>query len=129
MEWYYVERDMRRVTEMKLYSLLQSFVTYANTQYHLEPLLPQFERAVCFIFQDECYSLKISREKIELMNGVLGTEELVCFHEADLQLLITGQVRLQSLLRRKAITYKGTYQTMLLLESVFHICKPLRVGA
>ncbi|MCM3736049.1 hypothetical protein M3215_09490 [Bacillus cytotoxicus] len=114
---------------MRLYSLLQSFVTYANTQCHLEPLLPQFEKAVCFIFQDECYSLNISREKIELINGAVGTEELVCFQETDLRLLITGQVRLQSLLRRNAITYKGTYRTMLLLESVFHICKPLRVGA
>lgn len=29
---------------MKLYSLLQSFVNYANGQYHLEPLLRQGEK-------------------------------------------------------------------------------------
>ena len=52
---------------MKLYSLLQSFVNYANGQYHLEPLLRQGERTVNFRFGDESCSLQISRDYIELL--------------------------------------------------------------
>ena len=27
------------------------------------------------------------------------------------------------------VQYSGTYRTMLLVESMFHICKPMSVGA
>ncbi|MDM5157113.1 hypothetical protein QUF88_25855 [Bacillus sp. DX1.1] len=114
---------------MKLYSLLQSFVTYANAQYHLEPLLRQGEKTISFTLHDECYSLQISREYIQVLKGAMGTEQVVCFYEEDLRRLVTGNVRLQTLLHSGRVQYNGTYRTMLLLESVFHICKPLRVGA
>ena len=114
---------------MHLYSLLKSFVTYANTQNHLEPLLPRFERTVCFVFQDECYSLKIARSGIQLVEGTAGTNQLTFVREESLQLLLNGKVKLQSLLRTKDVMYRGTYRTMLLLESVFHMCKPMKVGA
>ncbi|WP_459501708.1 hypothetical protein [Bacillus sp. C1] len=114
---------------MELYSLLQSFVTYANSQYHLEPLLRQREKTINICFRDECYSLQISREYIQLLKEARGTEQLVCFQEEDLRRLVTGNVRLQTLLNSGRVQYNGTYRTMLLLESVFHICKPMSVGA
>ncbi|WP_369901981.1 hypothetical protein [Bacillus manliponensis] len=114
---------------MRLCSLLTSFVTYANLQSHLEPLLPRFERTVCFISQDECYSLKIARNGIELIEGSAGTNQLTFVYEDSLFLLLSGKVKLQSLIKAKSVTYRGTYRTMLLLESIFHMCKPMKVGA
>ena len=49
---------------VELYSLLQSFVNYANGQYHLEPLLRQGEKTVNFRFGDESSSVQISRADI-----------------------------------------------------------------
>ncbi|WP_410985380.1 hypothetical protein [Bacillus cereus] len=114
---------------MGLYSLLQSFVTYANSQYHLEPLLRQGEKTINFHFGDEYCSIQISREYIQLLKETRGTEQLICFQEEDLRRLVTGKVRLQTLLHSGRVQYNGTYRTMLLLESVFHICKPMPVGA
>ncbi|EEL48678.1 hypothetical protein bcere0022_40670 [Bacillus cereus Rock3-44] len=124
-----VECEMKDVTRMGLYSLLQSFVTYANNQYHLEPLLRQGEKTIHFRFGDECCSLQISREYIQLLKGQWGTEQLICYKEEDLQRLVTGNIQLQTLLHSGRAQYNGTYRTMLLLESVFHICKPMPVGA
>ncbi|CAM3964454.1 hypothetical protein [Bacillus paramycoides] len=114
---------------MKLYSLLQSFVNYANDQYHLEPLLRQGERTVNFRFGDECCSLQISRDYIELLKEARGTEQIVCLEEEDVQKLVTGNIRLQTLVSDGRVQYSGTYRTMLLVESMFHICKPMSVGA
>ncbi|KEK25241.1 hypothetical protein [Bacillus gaemokensis] len=114
---------------MRLYSLLQSFVTYANGQYHLEPLLRQGEKIINIRFGDECYSLQISREYIQLLKDARGTEQIVCLLEEDLRRLVTGKVQLQTLINSGSVHYSGTYRTMLLLESVFHICKPMQVGA
>ncbi|CAM4405429.1 hypothetical protein BAMA_16070 [Bacillus manliponensis] len=114
---------------MRLCSLLTSFVTYANSQSHLEPLFPRFERTVCFVFQDECYSLKIARNGIELIEGSAGANQITFVYEDSLFLLLSGKVKLQSLIKAKSVTYRGTYRTMLLLESIFHMCKPMKVGA
>ncbi len=129
MEWYLVESDMKDVIRMGLYSLLQSFVTYANSQYHLEPLLRQGEKIINIRLGGECYSLQISREYIQILKGTEGTEQIVCFGEEDLQRLVTGNIRLQTLINNGRVHYSGTYRTMLLFESVFHICKPMPVGA
>ncbi|MFD3448776.1 hypothetical protein ACFDTO_29790 [Microbacteriaceae bacterium 4G12] len=110
---------------MKLYPLLFSFVQYAKVQHHLEPLLPLQEKVIRFQFQEECYSLHVARHEIKLSNMKDGTDTIVFSHEEDARHLLTGAVRLQPLLRRKGMEYKGTYRTMLLLESLFHICKPL----
>ncbi|MGE6540504.1 hypothetical protein [Bacillus luti] len=114
---------------MKLYSLLQSFVNYANGQYHLEPLLRQGERIVNFRFGDECCSLQISRDYIELLQEKRGTEQIVCVDEEGLEQLVNGNTRLQMLMNDGRVHYSGTYRTMLLVESMFHICKPMSVGA
>ncbi|MEN1936752.1 hypothetical protein AAIE21_14415 [Paenibacillus sp. 102] len=114
---------------MGLYLLLQSFVTYANSQYHLEPLLRQGEKTINFRLGDESCSLQISREYIQLLKEARGSERIVCFQEDDLRRLVTGNVRLQTLINNGHVHYSGTYRTMLLLESVFHICKPMPVGA
>lgn len=114
---------------MRLYSLLQSFVTYANAQYHLEPLFRHGEKIISITFADESYSLQISQGYIQLLKDARGAEEIVCLHEEDLPLLVMGNVRLQTLLQSGRVQYKGTYRTLLLVESVFHICKPVRVGA
>ncbi|WP_242214620.1 hypothetical protein [Bacillus cereus group sp. BfR-BA-01383] len=114
---------------MKLYSLLQSFVNYANGQYHLEPLLRQGEKTVNFRFGDESYSLQISRDYIELLKEERGTEQIVCVDEEDVEQLVNGNVRLQMLINDGRVQYLGTYRTMLLVESMFHICKPMSVGA
>jgi len=114
---------------VKLYSLLQSFVNYANGQYHLEPLLRQGERIVNFRFGDECCSLQISRDYIELLQEERGTEQIVCVDEEGLEQLVNGNTRLQMLMNDGRVHYSGTYRTMLLVESMFHICKPMSVGA
>lgn len=124
-----VESDMKDVTRMGLYSLLQSFVTYANAQYHLEPLLRQGEKTINFRLGDERCSLQISREYIQVLKEARGTEQLICFQEENLRRLVAGNIRLQTLVNSGCVQYNGTYRTMLLLESVFHICKPMRVGA
>ncbi|MDR2995573.1 MAG: hypothetical protein LBV11_17485 [Bacillus cereus] len=114
---------------MKLYSLLQSFVNYANGQYHLEPLLRQEEKTVNFRFGDESCSLQISRDYIELLQEERGTEQIICLDEEDVEQLVNGNVRLQMLMNDGRVQYSGTYRTMLLVESMFHICKPMSVGA
>ena len=114
---------------MELYSLLQSFVNYANGQYHLEPLLRREEKTVNFRFRDESCSLQISRDYIELLHEERGTEQIVCVDEEDVKQLVNGNVRLQMLMSDGRVQYSGTYRTMLLVESMFHICKPMSVGA
>ncbi|EMA6342340.1 hypothetical protein ACO11K_002120 [Bacillus cytotoxicus] len=114
---------------MNVYSMLQSFVTHANKQYHLEPLLRQEGKVISIHFGDECHSLQISRDYIQLLKGDRGTEQIHCFKEEDLQQLVTGNVRLQKLIHEGRVHYAGTYRTMLLLESMFHICKPMPMGA
>jgi hypothetical protein len=115
--------------EMKLYPSLSVFVQYVNTQDHVVPLLPLQERNVCVQFQEEYCTLYISSKGLHISSEAHGTDKLVLKQEDDLQQLITGAVRLQMLIRRRGAEYKGTYRTLLLLESLFHICKPLELGA
>lgn len=114
---------------MTLQALLQSFADYASTQHHLEPLLPVEEKFICFQFQEESCSLRLSRHKITLSEGLNGTDTIMFQKEEDLHHLVNGLVRLQQLLRRKGAEYRGSYRTLLLAESLFHICKPLKKGA
>lgn len=114
---------------MKLYPSLAAFVHYANTQDHVMPLLPIQERIVCVQFREECCTLRLSRQGLQVSSEMYGTDMLHLKQEEDLQQLVTGAVRLQILLRRRGGEYKGTYRTLLLLESLFHICKPFEMGA
>lgn len=114
---------------MTLQELLQSFANYANTQQHLEPLLPLEEKVVCFRFREESCSLKMSRHEITLLEGLNETDTITFLKEEDVHSLVNGLVRLQQLLRWKGTEYMGSYRTLLLAESLFHICKPLEKGA
>ncbi|MFX3625717.1 MAG: hypothetical protein ACE3JP_17220 [Ectobacillus sp.] len=114
---------------MKLYSSLSAFVEYANRQEHLLPLLPPSEKAICFQFKEECCSLHLSHEGMFVSKDKCGTDKVILKEEQNLEQLISGEVRLQLLLRRKGAEYSGTYRSLLLLESLFHICKPLDLGA
>ena len=119
----------RGVMAMTLQALLRSFANYASTQQHLEPLLPLEEKVMCFRFKEESCALKMSRHEITLLEGIKGTDTITFWKEEDLHSLVSGLIRLQLLLRWKGTEYIGSYRTLLLAESLFHICKPLEKGA
>ena len=125
----YTKPYSRGVMEMTLQALLQSFASYASAQQHLEPLLPLEEKVICFRFKEESCSLKMSCHEITLLEGIKGTDTITFWKEEDLHSLVSGLVRLQLLLRWKGTEYIGSYRTLLLAESLFHICKPLEKGA
>lgn len=114
---------------MTLQALLESFTDYASKQSHVEPLLPMDEKVISFQFGNEGYSLKLSRQAIMLVEGIHGTDTIICRRKEDVESLVNGEVRLQLLLSWKGLEYTGAYRTMLLAESLFHICRPLRKGA
>jgi hypothetical protein len=113
---------------MSLYEALCLFVKRLQENEHIQPLLPLEEKVICFRSEHECCSLHLSRTGAYVSKETNGMLVLSAKQE-DLIALIMGHVRLQQFIRRKSIEYKGTYRNVLLAESVFHICKPLQLGA
>lgn len=108
---------------MKLYSSLQSFVKYANEQQFLEPLLPSQQCSVLLHYEQERYNLHISKDGASIVSEETSTNTLHIQTEQDLQSLLTGEIPLQRLLRRQGIVYAGSLRTLLLVESIFFICR------
>ncbi|WP_416828506.1 hypothetical protein [Ectobacillus polymachus] len=107
---------------MKLYSLLQVFVGDANEQQLIQPLLPSEPFHVILRYEEERYNLHISQYGLSVFKEEPATYTLHIKTERDLHSLFTGEIPLQTLLRRQGIVYEGSLRILLLLESVFFIC-------
>ncbi|WP_379970401.1 hypothetical protein [Ectobacillus sp. sgz5001026] len=108
---------------MKLYSSLQLFVKYANEQQFLEPLLPSQQCSVMLQYEQERYILQISKKGLSISEEEPSTPTLRIQTEQDLHSLIMGELPLQRLIRRQGIVYTGTLSILLLVESIFFICR------
>ncbi|MFC5773002.1 hypothetical protein [Ectobacillus antri] len=102
---------------------LLSFIEYVNAQDYVGPLLPLQEIKVRVDMGNEACTLHISKTGLHISEASDVSDCLQFSHEDDLRSLTTG-IRLQMLVRMKGATYKGTYRTLLLLESLFYLYRP-----
>ncbi|ABO68297.1 MULTISPECIES: hypothetical protein [Geobacillus] len=112
---------------MEMHQLVGQFMERMQTLRHLLPILPDEQLYVRFESEEGVALLAIGKEPTapEIGNDERHTLTVRGSKKA-LESLLSGELKLQQLVRLQEVSVSGSFRHMLLLESLLHLAKPYR---
>lgn len=101
--------------------LVDAFVTNIKKNQHLRSLLPKEEWLLVIKIGKNQWNISFSRNKIQMATERDdGDGVLQCSFE-DWEYMVSGERKLRQLLKMGDTDYKGTFRSLLMLESLFYL--------
>ncbi|KYD30192.1 MULTISPECIES: hypothetical protein [Geobacillus] len=112
---------------MEVREFVERFIERMQMLRHLLPILPDEQLCVRFESDGEAASVLLGKEPaiVECENDERNTLTVRGSKEA-LASLLSGELKLQQLVRLQEVHVSGSFRHLLLLESLLHLAKPYR---
>lgn len=93
-----------------------------NDHHFLKPLFPARPMFIAFEFGPSIYCYQLDLEGLRRVDGNIESIDVkIIGNEEQMEELITGQLKLQQLMKLKAVKVEGRFRDILRLESVLSL--------
>ncbi|AXI39280.1 hypothetical protein CX649_06310 [Bacillaceae bacterium ZC4] len=94
----------------------------ANDHHFLKPLFPAHPMFIAFEYGQSIYCYQLDLEGLRRVDGNIESIDVkIIGNEEQMEELITGQLKLQQLMKLKAVKVEGRFRDILRLESVLSL--------
>lgn len=109
--------------------LIQQLIKELKQRNHLFYLIPKHTVKLSLKCSDESYQIILQRDGVTYNNSATEIESDISITGAKDSLidLLCGNIKLQQALKGQKIKVSGTYRLVLLVESIFLLCRPYKI--
>ncbi|PLS18065.1 hypothetical protein CVD28_10350 [Bacillus sp. M6-12] len=108
--------------------LLAVLINNIKDRKHLKSLMQQKNIRLHFISGEERGSVTLNENERNSLEGDFGREVFIYGSLQAIGTILNGKTRLQTMIKRGDIKVEGRFREILLLESLFILCKPYAIN-